>query len=229
MQLNTIHLQSLCFYILQLKQAISRVFSERYILILNICFLLLCPLETLASNVAIGVVIDGQSETTDRLMQQLKQELSELSGRDFIASFPAKYQLNSQWDVPTIKQNVAALANQPGIDIVLALGVISSQQTLSVHRAIPVIAPLVINNSMQRFPLTRHGSSGLNNLHYLTANYDFRREIAHFQTLTNAQNIALVMDDLLLQTLPESSKVISEHFKDAPYKVHIVSNKNGAS
>ena len=209
MQLNTIHLQSQCFYILQLKQAISRVFSERYILILNICFLLLCPLETLASNVAIGVVIDGQSETTDRLMQQLKQELSELSGRDFIASFPAKYQLNSQWDVPTIKQNVAALANQPGIDIVLALGVISSQQTLSVHRAIPVIAPLVINNSMQRFPLTRHGSSGLNNLHYLTANYDFRREIAHFQTLTNAQNIALVMDDLLLQTLPESSKVIS--------------------
>mgnify|MGYP005685605177 CR=1 FL=1 len=206
-----------------MKEHVVSYFFACCVVVLKLILLILCPINLLAKDITIGVIIDGQSESTNVLISELKQELSEIAGRDFIANFDPKYQLDGEWNLATIRQQVTDLASQSDIDILLTLGVIGSQQTIAVNRSIPVIAPLVFNNTVQGFPISQQDTSGLKNLHYLTAKHDFRSEIIEFQALTNANDIAIVIDELLIEALPHLITVIDNFFSNEAFNVHIVS------
>lgn len=206
-----------------MKEHVVSYFFACCVVVLKLILLILCPINLLAKDITIGVIIDGQSESTNVLISELKQELSEIAGRDFIANFDPKYQLDGEWNLATIRQQVTDLASQSDIDILLTLSVIGSQQTIDVNRSIPVIAPLVFNNTVQGFPISQQDTSGLKNLHYLTAKHDFRSEIIEFQALTNVNNIAIVIDELLIEALPHLITVIDNFFSNEAFNVHIVS------
>jgi len=116
----------------------------------------------------IGIVLDGPWENNDKILDLFVSEIKVLTKGDFNVLFPENKRNEADWSLEKIKKSVDKLLADPEVDLVLTMGVISSDYVC--HKTDlpkPVIAPFVLDPENQKIPLINM-TSGVKNLSYVT-------------------------------------------------------------
>lgn len=162
--------------------------------------------------VRIGVIADGpyQNHGWGKVIQSklFLKEILKLTQGEFHVRFPKNKSVHGNWSVPRVKKAADFLLADPGVDVILALGVLASHE-LSRRPSLskPVVAPFVIDLKLQGLPY-RHGTSGVRNLNYLTFPHSFERAVKAFKEILSFTNLALFVDQTLFEAFPQLRKKI---------------------
>jgi len=192
---------------------------------MKIFFLLFILLSSLWAKPTYNIAIlsDGDTEYSKVLETSLKDEISQLLGRDFNVKFPKKLYRNGKWQYQTIAANVNAALKDNRSDMIITLGALSSHYISRKSRySKPVIATAIIDPKMQKIPY-KNGTSGKWNLTYVSANQTLNEDIDSITEIIPAKNITVLIDDVLLQNTPEIGRYINNRFKKKKLKVTLIS------
>lgn len=158
-------------------------------------FLLSVSPAQAARIVRIGIVVDGPIEHTSWSPQLFKDELLALTQADFDVRFPAEKQLDGAWSVPRIAAAFKQLQSDPEVDMVMALGYVSSAvAALAGPLRKPTFAPFVMDADLQGLP-RKDDRSGVRNLNYLSGGANFVRDLQVFNSVANCGNIGVFIDE----------------------------------
>ena len=159
---------------------------------------------------AVGVVFDGPWERNEELRTGFEEEIAALAAPQFTVAFPAAARRMADWTLEGVRDAVEALLADPGVDVVLTYGPVSSSHAINRGGLPkPVVAAFVLDPEAQGFPLqiTAAGErvSGVPNLAYITFTGDRTDEIrrlrvAPFRRLTYLANEALLAAVPVLET-----------------------------
>ncbi len=84
------------------------------------------------SRVNIGFVLVGPSILNDRVLDSYKREITVVAEGEFEVKFQQNKAMIADWTVPSVKLSINKLLSDPGVDIVITLGIrlyITSQNT----------------------------------------------------------------------------------------------------
>ncbi len=162
---------------------------------LIIVCLLLMPTAQAAKVVTIGIVIDGPIEHISWSPELFKNELLALTQADFDIRFPAAKQIDGAWSAERIAAALKQLQQDPEVDMVLALGYVSSAvASLSGQLQKPTFAPFVMDAGLQGL-LRNNNSSGVKNLNYLSGTADFVRDLQRLKSMIDFKTVAVLVDE----------------------------------
>lgn len=152
--------------------------------------------------VTIGIVTDGPIEHTSWSPELFKNELLVLAQPDFDVRFPAAKQLDGEWSAERISAALEQLQADPEVDMVMALGYVSSAiATLSGPLRKPTFAPFIMDAGLQGLP-RKNNSSGVENLNYLTGTADFVRDLKTFLSVARFKTVAVLADEANYKAQP---------------------------
>jgi len=170
----------------------------------------------------IAILSDGDTEYSKALETSLKDEISQLLGRDFNVKFPKKLYRNGKWQYQTIAANVNSALRDNRSDMIITLGALSSHYISRKSRySKPVIATAIIDPKMQRIPY-KNGTSGKWNLTYVSANQTLNEDIDSITEIIPAKKITVLIDDVLLKNTPEIGRYINNRFKKKNLTVELL-------
>ncbi len=156
------------------------------------------PLPT----VRIGVILDGPWEGNQTLLGYFKTEIAELTAGEFAVSFPDDLTLTGDWSMEGIRRAGDRLLNDPRVDQILAIGVLTSHDmALRGPLSKPVIATFTVDRDIQGFPL-QNGASGVRNLSYLAPPSPVTRDLHAFRELLPFHRLAVLVHRPFLQAIP---------------------------
>ena len=154
-----------------------------------------------ARGVRVGIVIDGPVTRAD-LIETFRHELVELMGEEFGLEVPAEAIVPSDYTAEGVRASLDAMYANPKIDLVIALGLIASQEAARhSHRSKPTFAPFPVDVAMQGLPYV-DGASGVRNFNYLATNIDTRQSLEAFRELVPFQHLALLVNAELARAVP---------------------------
>ena len=152
-------------------------------------------------EVRVGVVTDGPGPHWSDLAELFRQEGRSVAEGQFDMRFPAEFQLDGGWTVAGIEGALDRLLAEPSIDIVLALGYVSSHRAaLRPNLPKAVVAPFIINARAQGLSAEE---AGRENLSYIEAFSTLRRDVQTFQEVVPFTQLEIVVDELLIEGIPE--------------------------
>lgn len=154
------------------------------------------------SVIRIGTVADGPSGLMPELRGLITREIQDLTRGEYQVEFPAALQLQGQWSPQQIRQGIDRLLSDRQVNLVIALGVIASNE-VSHRRTLskPVIAPFIIDADLQGLP-QKKGSSGRHNLNYLASFKSFERNVEAFREMIPFTKLTVLVDRVLLEAFP---------------------------
>jgi outer membrane protein TolC len=161
------------------------------------------PAMAAASSVTIGIVADGPQERAMLRRDFILAEARNVLGTTLDIRIPDEKRLEGGWTREGIRAALDRLLADPEVDVVLALGLVASYE--AAHRETlpkPVIAPIVTDPVLQRYPL-KDGRSGRHNFVYVTSFQGVADEIRLFQRVVRFRHVAVLIDRLPLETMPE--------------------------
>jgi outer membrane protein TolC len=156
-----------------------------------------------ASSVTIGIVADGPQERAMLRRDFILAEARNVLGTTLDIRIPDEKRLEGGWTREGIRRALDRLLADPEVDVVLALGLVASYE--AAHRETlpkPVIAPMVTDPVLQGYPL-KDGRSGRHNFVYVTSFQGVADEIRLFQRVVRFRHVAVLIDRLPLETMPE--------------------------
>jgi outer membrane protein len=173
--------------------------------------MLLAVLLTVSPGVAelpvyrIGIVIDGPlgPPSRERVRGLLQKELGELIRGDFEVQLPEDKTVMVDGTAAGVRQALERLLEDPEVDLVIAAGPIASDQ--AARRGPlpkPVIAPLVINPSVQGIPL-KGQVSGVKNLSYITFPSDVQKDLEVCREIVPFDKAALLFSRSIGEAIPD--------------------------
>ena len=156
---------------------------------------------------AVGVVFDGPWERNDELRAGLEEEIAALAGPRFTVVFPGEARRVADWTLAGARAAVEALLADPGVDVVLTYGPVSSSHVIDRGGLPkPVAAAFVLDPEAQGFPLetTAAGErvSGVPNLAYVTFTGDRADEIRRLQEVAPFRRLTYLVNEALLAAVP---------------------------
>ena len=159
--------------------------------------------------VRIGIVLDGPSERSDEVRPVFEREITIMLEQEFDVRFPPEKRLEADWTASGVQEAIERLLADPGVDLLLALGVLSSND-LARRGPLPkpVFAPYVFSQGLQNIPseilerpLSRPGEvervrvSGVPNLSYVAYGANPVQDITQFQEITPFSRLAILALD----------------------------------
>jgi outer membrane protein len=155
--------------------------------------LLLAPTVQAAKVINIGIVTDGVMEQGSWSPALFKNELLALTGADFDVRFPKNKQLNGGWSAQRITAALKQLEDDPKVDMVLALGYVSSAIAVQ-QRPLrkPTFAPFIMDANLLGVP-SKEGGSGIKNLNYLSSGANFVRDLKVMNSVAQCHDIAVFL------------------------------------
>jgi len=157
--------------------------------------LLLGSTTQAAEVIRIGIVVDGPIEHTSWSPQLFKDELLALTQADFDVRFPAEKQIDGAWSAERIAAAHRRLQADPEVDMVLALGYVSSAVVaLAGPLNKPTFAPFVMDADLQGLP-RKDDHSGVKNLNYLSGGAHFVRDLQVFNSVADCGKIGVFVDE----------------------------------
>jgi len=189
--------------------------------------MLLMSTHALAENrtvVTIGVLTDGPMEGLGEVRSLFFDELRNLTEGEFMISFPESKQFDGQWSTDRITAAVMRLQNDPEVDMVLALGLLSSQlAATSSNLRKPTFAPFVFNPDL--LGISRNGNvSGVKNLNYLTTESQFDAELKTFLNVIEFTHLALLADESQYRFFPEAVERTIKTARSQGIVLHFITN-----
>lgn len=163
--------------------------------ITTIVLSLLMPLAQAAKVVTVGIITDGPIEHISWSPELFKNELRVLTRADFEVLFPAAKQLDGGWSAERISATLKQLQEDPEVDMVLALGYVSSA-IAALNRSLrkPTFAPFIMDADLQGLP-RKNNISGVKNLNYLSSGADFVRDLQIFKRVAGCKKVAVFVDE----------------------------------
>ncbi len=152
------------------------------------------------SIVRIGIVSDGYWERSDEIRALFQHEILELTRGEFDVRFPADKHIQGNWTVSNIQAAVDALLTDREVDMVLALGVIASNDVCwRGDLPKPVIAPFVLDAELQGLPF----EVGAENLSYVFFPASIRTDIEAFLRIVPFKRLAILVNQRYQEAIPE--------------------------
>ena len=171
-----------------------------YLFICGLWLLATCllPLQARAAShpgarmIRIGIVTDGSTPADQAAVALFQKEIRNIVDNEHDLKFPAEFNLSGHDTRAGVKKALDKLFASPRVDIVLALGIISSSEVLSRQRIVkPVIAPYVADfvlKERERKKLSSRNLVCIDSMYYLDQDIETFRKIIPFQ------HVALVLD-----------------------------------
>ncbi len=160
------------------------------------------PAQGGARPLRIGAVVDGPWERNRELYQVLEGTLHEVLGTSVDVRIVGGRMQEGDWTLAGIRRLDDRLLADPGVDLIIGMGVIVSQD-LATRGPLtkPVIAGIVIDPARQKIPLNQ-GASGVKNLSYLVFPMTFERDIKLLLSIAPYQHIAYIESKRYYDVLP---------------------------
>ena len=156
-----------------------------------------------AERVNVGIVVDGDGPLLQEVVGLFTSEISELTAGEFDVRFGDTMTLKGDWSVEGVEDAMRALQGNADVDVVLALGFVSSTVAarMSDHPK-PMFAPMALASDLTSLP--RSGSSsGVTNLSYLAAEVRFTDDLQTFREIVRFRKLALLMEKSISEAVPE--------------------------
>lgn len=165
--------------------------------------------------VRIGILTDGSTESIQEIRGQVKREILALTEGELDVRFPASSQREGDWTLVGARRMFRELLADPELDLVINLGVLASQAACCQDPLPkPVIAPIILDGDLQRFPFSE-GTSGVHNLAYLAFQDTLSEELAVLRRVVPFEKVAIVANGLLVSELPEIIETTSKKLASA--------------
>jgi outer membrane protein TolC/ABC-type uncharacterized transport system substrate-binding protein len=165
--------------------------------------------------VRIGIAVDGQWERNQELIGLLKMETHSLLDAEFDVRFPPDRILYADWSPGGVKAALDNLLDDPAVDIVVAGGVIASDDAAKRGPLPkPVVAPFIIDAELQGIP-ERDGASGVKNLSYVSFPTPVRSDLEAFLQVVRFKRMAVLVNRYYseaLQIPPSRVQSLAEQF-----------------
>jgi len=190
--------------------------------LLLICFSFsLSPGQSIKS-VNIGLIIDGPWGEENQMLESIKREVHDLTAGEFDVQFPADKTVQTDWTIGKIRAGLDRLLADPGVDMIITLGSISSNEVC--HRtelAKPVIAPYIIDAAFQKLPI-KDGKSGVKNLNYISVPATFKRDMQIFKDIVPFKNLVVLINQYLIDAFPKLDQCCKETLEELNLDVEII-------
>ncbi len=150
----------------------------------------------------VGIVTDGDTAWDRETAALFRKEITTLAEGEFRVRFPRSMQLSGGDTAAGTKKALDRLLANPETDLVLALGLIASNEVFR-RKALPkpVVVPFVSDSITPDIP--RQGnSSGVPNLAYIDSRFLVDQEVLNFQKIVPFKNLALLVDRRDVEAIP---------------------------
>lgn len=165
---------------------------------------LLCSLPVHAGReIRIGIVTDGDAEIMRRATALFVDEILQLTAGEFDIVVDDAGLVSGEWSVDGVNAALGRLYAEPDIDLVLALGFVSSivaarQQSFPK----PTFAPMVLDSNLVDLP--RKGeTSGVRNLNYLTEEVRFIDDLQAFREVVGFRRLSMLLERSIYDAVPD--------------------------
>ncbi len=177
-------------------------------------------------TIKIGLIIDGPWGEENEMLKSIKREVAELTAGEFEVQFPVEKTLQADWTIQEIRKAIHRLFTDPGVDLVITLGSISSNEVCHrVELPKPVIAPYIIDVNFQRLPI-KDGRSGITNLNYISVPAAFKRDIQIFKDIVSFKKLAVLINQYLLDAFPGLDQCCKATLEELDLEVKIIGVAN---
>lgn len=177
--------------------------------------------------VRIGIVRDGPPGRLPDRTGMIKEAILEVTSGEFDVRFPAHMTVHGNWRVADIRKAVDTLLADPKVDLVIGGGYTASDYLAHLKNLPkPVIAPVVGDRELQRFPL-KDGGSGVKNLSYIDPFTSVSRDIKVFHEMVPFHNLAVITGEHTLETIPWLEKRFRQIANE--YTINVTVVKVGTS
>lgn len=180
--------------------------------------------------ITIGIVSDGSIgkaliEQSD-ILGIFIHELKALTEGEFHLRFPTSKQVNGQWSHKTITQGLQTLQIDPEVDMVLALGWISSQiAATSIELRKPTFAPFIANTHVLGIK-PENNTSGTKNLNYLSTEMRFEEDLQVFLNVVPFTQLAFLIDEANYQFFADHLKRLKKEAQQEGVDITFIRNKS---
>lgn len=164
----------------------------------------------------IGITIDGPWERNDEVRKEMETEIVAVLKSEWDVSFPESKRLEGDWTAESVKENIDRLIADPEVDVVLALGILGSNDAARRRPPKLILAPYVLYPDVQGSPYVertavqpgvgrprRFHVSGVENLSYTAVGTDFLRDVTAFRKVVPFTNITILTLRAALEGVPE--------------------------
>ncbi len=190
-------------------------------LVLSICFIA----SSQASDqrvVNIGIVIDGPWERNDEIAGMFMQELLALTEGEFDVRFPEDKFIVADGSNAGVSEAIDRLLRDRGINMVIAFGVLASDNACRREGLPkPVIAPFVLDIELQGVSF-KDGSSGVENLHYLTFPTPIERDIRYFLEIVPFKKMVFLVNKRFQDGIPNLSVRAQQIMRELGVEPYII-------
>jgi len=170
-------------------------------------------------TINIGLVIDGPWGEENEMLKSIKREILELTTGEFDIQFKT---LQADWTISEIRKTIDQLLADREVDLIITLGSISSNEVSQrTEPAKPVIAPYIIDATFQKLPI-KDGKSGVKNLNYISVPATFKRDIQIFKDIVSFKNLAVLINQYLLDAFPGLDQCCKETLEELDLDVEII-------
>jgi outer membrane protein TolC/ABC-type uncharacterized transport system substrate-binding protein len=170
---------------------------------LGIAILLSATATLSASEVRVGVLIDGPAAREDITADALEHAGAEVYGDGLTLTVARPARLNGNWNVTALNAALDRLEADPQVDVVVTLGFAASH--LAAHRghlSKPTIAASVLDPVLQSFPM-KSGRSGRHNFTYVTTFNRVDDQVRTFHRIIGFSRLVVLVDPLALHVVRE--------------------------
>jgi len=173
------------------------------IVVFTFALLIISPIlpqtNNLKPEVTIGILLDGGWEYDEFALNELEKQTKTLLEDEYDIHIPESKIINGNWDIEQINAGLDKLLDDSDVNIIIAYG--ESSSSVAVFRenlSKPVIAAIAINSELENMPL-RDGTSGINNLNYISFTSNLESQIPHMKELYNFNKAALLVNKLFFE------------------------------
>ena len=159
-------------------------------------------------QIRIGVITDGSTPADKAAVALFQKEIRKIVDNEHEVSFPAEFNQSGQDTRAEVKKALDKMFASPRVDIILALGIISSSEVLSRKRIPkPVIAPYVADfvlKERQQQKLSSRNLICIDSMYYLDQDIETFRKIVPFQ------HVALILDEREAEAFSNLERLVEE-------------------
>jgi outer membrane protein TolC len=170
----------------------------------------------------IAFLYDGPMghEYIDRSL--IEEELKGLLIGEHEIVFSEGKNITADWTREGVEKAIDQLFLDDGVDIIVAVGLISSVQvSLRTDIPKPVIGSFIVNPEAQGIP-KKGLSSGVKNLNYITFSADLAGNLQEFQKLAPFKAVAILVNQKVMKEYPYFALKLETRIREVGYKAKVI-------
>jgi outer membrane protein TolC/ABC-type uncharacterized transport system substrate-binding protein len=169
-----------------------------------------------------GILSDGPSPQNDEIIRIFLNEIMVLIGSEFDIRFPEDKIISADWTTESVNRAIDTLFNDPDVDIILAMGILSSAEICrrsSIPK--PVIAPFVLDPLAQGIPYNK-GVSGVDNLCYIISHPNLEDDFRMFYEIVPFKKMVLVINGIIIENSPNLKENALSLSEEMGFEIELV-------